>query len=197
MSSPTQNKQRHDITLLILGDSPPQKAVLIRRFLGQEISHREAIWEDYAGKTQFQSRLLHLDCQNLTVRVRNISDFEFFMQSGLAFFHRIDGCILTYNSHTPGSFDTAKAWRKEFRLSARLRRNDAFPFLFLDCDGIGAGGGRFGADIAKFKQEHAHCRNIFFGVACAATGERVDDAFDQIIRSAIKRAGNWNTHGCA
>jgi hypothetical protein len=185
---------RRDVTLLILGDSPPQKAILVRRFLGQEISRRDAIWEDYAGKTQFQSRPLHLDCQNLTVRVRNISDFEFFMQSDVTFFRRINGCILAYDGHTPGSFDTAKAWRKEFRLSARLTRRDPFPFLFLDCNGIRAGVGRCDPDIAKFQKAHAKCQHILFAVACAETGERVEAAFDQIIRSALKRAGNWNKH---
>jgi hypothetical protein len=169
-----------DVTLLILGDSAPQKAHLVRRFLGQEISAREAIWEDHNGKTQFQARSMYIDCQPTVVKVRNISDFEFFMQSDIAFFHRIDGCILVYRSDVPGSFDTARAWRKEYRLSARLKRNDPFPFLFLDCDGSGVADG----DIVQFQKRHG---NVMFREACLTSGEFVQAAFDALIRSAVKR----------
>jgi hypothetical protein len=87
-----------NLKLLILSDCDRAKWSIMYRFLGHEPFITELLWPCEHDPPGFKSRRLYIDCQPVHVKVRSMSDFEFYMKHDHRFYRNCDGCLIVYSS---------------------------------------------------------------------------------------------------
>jgi Ras-related protein Rab-7A len=122
----------------------------------------------------------------LYLQIWDTAGQERFQSLGVAFYRGADCCVLVYDVNSMKSFDNLNNWREEFLIQASPSDPDNFPFVLLgnkvDIDG---GNSR----VVSEKKAKAWCAskgNIPYFETSAKEGTNVEDAFQCIVKNALK-----------
>ncbi|NP_001140557.1 Ras-related protein Rab7-like [Zea mays] len=165
------SRRRTLLKVIILGDSGVGKTSLMNQYVNKKFSnqYKATIGADFLTKeVQFEDRLFTL--QSL----------------GVAFYRGADCCVLVYDVNSMKSFDNLHNWREEFLIQASPSDPDNFPFVLLG-NKVDVDGGN--SRVVSEKKAKAWCAskgNIPYFETSAKDGTNVEDAFQCIVKNALK-----------
>ncbi|RLN23537.1 hypothetical protein C2845_PM07G23190 [Panicum miliaceum] len=167
------SRRRTLLKVIILGDS----GYVNKKFSNQ---YKATIGADFLTKeVQFEDRLF-------TLQIWDTAGQERFQSLGVAFYRGADCCVLVYDVNSMKSFDNLNNWREEFLIQASPSDPDNFPFVLLG-NKVDIDGGN--SCVVSEKKAKAWCAskgNIPYFETSAKEGTNVEDAFQCIVKNALK-----------
>ncbi|KAF8715789.1 hypothetical protein HU200_026740 [Digitaria exilis] len=167
------SRRRTLLKVIILGDS----GYVNKKFSNQ---YKATIGADFLTKeVQFEDRLF-------TLQIWDTAGQERFQSLGVAFYRGADCCVLVYDVNSMKSFDNLNNWREEFLIQASPSDPDNFPFVLLG-NKVDVDGGN--SRVVSEKKAKAWCAskgNIPYFETSAKDGTNVEDAFQCIVKNALK-----------
>uniref|UniRef100_A0A804UGX8 Ras-related protein Rab7 n=2 Tax=Zea mays TaxID=4577 RepID=A0A804UGX8_MAIZE len=176
------SRRRTLLKVIILGDSGVGKTSLMNQYVNKKFSnqYKATIGADFLTKeVQFEDRLF-------TLQIWDTAGQERFQSLGVAFYRGADCCVLVYDVNSMKSFDNLHNWREEFLIQASPSDPDNFPFVLLG-NKVDVDGGN--SRVVSEKKAKAWCAskgNIPYFETSAKDGTNVEDAFQCIVKNALK-----------
>uniref|UniRef100_A0A804Q151 Ras-related protein Rab7 n=1 Tax=Zea mays TaxID=4577 RepID=A0A804Q151_MAIZE len=176
------SRRRTLLKVIILGDSGVGKTSLMNQYVNKKFSnqYKATIGADFLTKeVQFEDRLF-------TLQIWDTAGQERFQSLGVAFYRGADCCVLVYDVNSMKSFDNLNNWREEFLIQASPSDPDNFPFVLLG-NKVDVDGGN--SRVVSEKKAKAWCAskgNIPYFETSAKDGTNVEDAFQCIVKNALK-----------
>ncbi|CAL5095817.1 unnamed protein product [Urochloa decumbens] len=165
------SRRRTLLKVIILGDSGVGKTSLMNQYVNKKFSnqYKATIGADF-----------------LTKEIWDTAGQERFQSLGVAFYRGADCCVLVYDVNSMKSFDNLNNWREEFLIQASPSDPDNFPFVLLG-NKVDVDGGN--SRVVSEKKAKAWCAskgNIPYFETSAKDGTNVEDAFQCIVKNALK-----------
>ncbi|AQK94769.1 Ras-related protein RABG3f [Zea mays] len=183
------SRRRTLLKVIILGDSGVGKTSLMNQYVNKKFSnqYKATIGADFLTKeVQFEDRLFTLQVRLVTLAIWDTAGQERFQSLGVAFYRGADCCVLVYDVNSMKSFDNLHNWREEFLIQASPSDPDNFPFVLLG-NKVDVDGGN--SRVVSEKKAKAWCAskgNIPYFETSAKDGTNVEDAFQCIVKNALK-----------
>jgi len=185
------SRRRTLLKVIILGDSGVGKTSLMNQYVNKKFSnqYKATIGADFLTKeVQFEDRLFTLQIWDTAgqERIWDTAGQERFQSLGVAFYRGADCCVLVYDVNSMKSFDNLHNWREEFLIQASPSDPDNFPFVLLG-NKVDVDGGN--SRVVSEKKAKAWCAskgNIPYFETSAKDGTNVEDAFQCIVKNALK-----------
>ena len=172
---------RNFIKIIILGDSGVGKTSLLAQYAHQKTATntKPTIGADFLKKE------IQVDGQVVTLQIWDTAGQEKFQSLGFAFYRGADACALTFDLTNPASLDALDKWKDGFIQNAGPDDVKSFPFVLL-------GNKVDRVDDRKVEEDRARkwCAENYdmsYYETSAKDGTKVNDAFLDMVRKAIKR----------
>jgi Ras-related protein Rab-7A len=178
------SKKKNFLKIVILGDSGVGKTTLLQQYLNGKVQgqSKPTIGADFSKKE------ILIDNTVVTLQVWDTAGQEKFQSLGYAFYRGADCCALCYDLTNLDSFHSLDKWKQGFIENAGPSDPNNFPFVCL-------GNKLDKSDLrqvptTKGQQWAKDNNDMMFYETSALEGTKVEEAFLQMAKAALKREGD-------
>jgi len=177
------SKKKNFLKIVILGDSGVGKTTLLQQYLNGKVQgqSKPTIGADFSKKE------ILIDNTVVTLQVWDTAGQEKFQSLGYAFYRGADCCALCYDITNLDSFHSLDKWKQGFIENAGPSDPNNFPFVCL--------GNKLDKSehrqvpTTKGQQWAKDNNDMMFYETSALEGTKVEEAFLQMAKAALKREG--------
>ena len=179
------SKKKNFLKIVILGDSGVGKTTLLQQYLSGKVisgNQKPTIGADFTKKE------VMIDNNLVTLQIWDTAGQEKFQSLGYAFYRGADCCCLVYDITNGKSFENLTKWKDGFIEHAGPDDPKSFPFVLIGnkCDKENDRK----VDSKRAEQWCKENNDITYYETCAIEGVKVNDAFTEMAKMAMKREAN-------